>query len=112
MLIINNFEISFDTHDLNFIKKRTELFKVDDKTYTVYARFYFQNQYTMDGLLYHIEILIQDYDRPIKRIEKYCVMNMNDIVQLDIKNKEYVFNNIIVLYPNDLKAEDINIKVF
>ena len=112
MLIVNNFEVSFDTHDLNFIKKRTERTKVDDKTYTVYIRLYFQNHYTSCGLLYHAEIIIQDYDRPIRRIEKYCVMNMDDVGQLNIKNKEYVFNNILVLYPNDLKAEDINIRIF
>lgn len=86
-------------------------FKVDDKTYSVDIWFKFQNHYTHDGLLYYVEIIIFDYDRPIKRIEKYCVMSMDEVCHLYIKDKEYVFNNIIIIRPNDLKAEDISIKI-
>jgi hypothetical protein len=95
---------------MDFIKEVTENYKVEDKTYTVYIRFYFQNHYTRDGLLYRVEVLIQDYDRPIKRIDKYCVLNMEDVGHLCMKDKEYVFNNIILLHPNDLEAEAINIR--
>ena len=112
MLIVNNYHISFYTLDVEFIKKVIERTEVDDKTYIVYIRFYFQNHYTSDGLLYYAEIAIQDYDRPIKQIEKYCVLNMDDVAHLSIKDKQYVFNNIILTRPNDLKAEDINIRIF
>jgi hypothetical protein len=96
---------------MKFIKKVTERSKVDDKTYGVDIRFYFQSHYTEAGLLYHVEVVILDYDRPIRRIEKYCVLTLDDVGQLNIKNKEYVFNNIISIHPNDLKAEDINIRI-
>ena len=109
MLIVNNFCISFYTHDMDFIKKVIERSKIDDKTYDVYIRFYFQNQYTREGLLYRAEVLVQDYDRPIKLIEKYCVLDMDDVARLGIKDKEHIFNNIIPIRPNDLEAEDIKI---
>ena len=111
MLIVDNYTISFYTYDMNFIKKVTGNPEVEEKTYTVYIRFYFQNQYTREGLLYRAEVLIQDYDKPIKRIEKYCVLLMEDVGMLYVKNKEYVFNYIIPIRPNDLEAEDIDIKV-
>lgn len=112
MLIVDNYDVSFDTHDVKFISKMMYQFEVDDKTYTVDISFKFQNHYTSDGLLYYVEIATFDYDRPIRRIEKYCVLNMDDVAHLNIKDKEYVFNNIIPIRPNDLKAEDINIRIF
>jgi len=112
MLIVDNYEVSFYTRDMKFIKKLMERSKFDEKTYDVDIKFYFQNQYTREGLLYRAEVLIQDYDKPIKRIEKYCVLLMEDVGMLYVKNKEYVFNNIIIIRPNDLKAEDIDIRIF
>ena len=87
-------------------------FKVDDKTYTVDISFKFQNHYTSDGLLYYVETVIFDYNRPIRQIKKYCVLTMDDVGQLNMKNKEYVFDDIVITRPNDLKAEDLNIRVF
>lgn len=111
MLIVNNYSISFYTYDMDFIKKLMEQSEVEDKTYTVYIRFYFQNQYTREGLLYRAEVIVQDYDKPIKRIEKYCVLDMDDVARLTIKDKEYVFNYIISIRPNDLEAEDLSIRI-
>lgn len=112
MLIVDNYDVSFDTRNMKFIKKLTEQSKVDEKTYTVDIFFNFQNHYTSDGLLYLAETIVFDYDRPIKKIQKYCVLTMDDVGQLNIKNKEYVFNQIIIIRPNDLKAEDLNIRIF
>ena len=112
MLIVNNYSISFYTYDMDFIKKVTEQTEIDDKTYTVYIRFYFQNQYTREGLLYRAEVIIQDYDKSIKRIEKYCVLLMDEVGRLNIKDKEYVFDYIIPIRPNDLEADDLSINVF
>lgn len=112
MLIVNNYNLLFDTHDIKFINKMMNQCEIDDKTYTVDINFKFQNHYTREGLLYYVEIVVFDYDRPIRRIEKYCVLTMDDVGQLNMRNKEYVFNDIIFIHPNDLKAEDISIREF
>ena len=119
MLLIKNFQLSFDTKDTEFIKKKTEKLHVDNKTYTVQINFYNESVVNL-GLVYNVEILYQDYDNTIFRRNDKCIMDMDEYVYLS-NNKTAVskyldtiseFLRSLDMCPNDVGLLNIRIRFF
>ena len=119
MLMIKNFQLSFDTKDTDFIKKKTEKFRVDNKTYTVRINFYNESVINL-GFVYNVEILYQDYDKTIFRRNDRCIMDRDEYVYLlnhKITASEYrdtvsEFLRLIDMHPKDVSVDNINIRFF
>jgi hypothetical protein len=120
MLMIKNFQLSFDTKDTEFIKKKTEKFRVDNKTYTVQINFYNESVINLGLVFYNLEILYQDYDKTIFRKNDRCIMDIDEYVCLlnhKITVSEYQGTvskilRLLDMYPKDVSLDDIHIKFF
>lgn len=119
MLMIKNFQLSFDTKDTDFIKKKTEKRHVDKKTYTIHIHFYNESVINR-GLVYNVEILYQDYTEPIFRRNEKCIMDMDEYVCLlnhktAVSKYQGAISEILRLLdmdPNDVSVDDICIGFF